>query len=63
MLEVRIVIRPGPGDKKEIMLYDPRSGREVRTNNFVHPRDLDREVRRVKEDMERKGFQVTVKEL
>jgi hypothetical protein len=65
--EVRIIIRRGKrlDLKAELSLYDPGDERERRWNFLVGPRqeDVDREVYRLKDQMERAGNHCTVVEL
>jgi hypothetical protein len=63
--EVRIIVRRGQrlDLKVELSWYEPATRKETRTGMFVMPRDVDREVYKLKESFERGGCRVTVKEM
>lgn len=60
IMEARIVLKPS-GDLVRITFYDPQSGREVDTGLYARgARNVDREVARLKQQLERAGNRVTV---
>jgi hypothetical protein len=59
--EARILLRPMPGEKFEVSVIDPRTGREARTGKFCDRTQLDVEVCFLKMTLERGGNRVTVK--
>lgn len=62
-LEARIVIRPGPDGRREVFCFDPQTGREIRVHDGLHPREVNGRVRSLKEQLERAGNYVVVKEM
>lgn len=61
-LEVRIGVRPIPGLKVEIVLYDPQRRKESKIGMEAGPGqdDIDRKVIAVKGQLERAGNRVNV---
>ncbi len=61
--EVRIVIEPAEAGKMELFLYDPLSCRLSRTGMKVERQNVGWHVRRMKEQLEKAGNVVSVKEM
>lgn len=57
--EARIIVKPGPEGQREISCYDPATGREVATGL----KGGEKEIRQIKESLEKAGNRVTVREL
>lgn len=62
-LEARIVVKPAREGKREILCYDPQTGREIPTGLCVWPNQVETEVRKLKRQLEQAGNYCTVKEM
>ena len=62
---VTIVLKPAKDYKLKVLLFDPHSGRVCPTGLLVGPRqrDIDFEVKKLKEQLEKSGSEVSVKEM
>lgn len=60
--EARIVIRH-KGRQAELSVYEPRRGREHRTGWHVAAGQVEASVRKLREQLERAGNRVTIKEM
>lgn len=56
------VVAKEKGDRVEIFLHDPTSGKEANTGHTVPKSDADRTIRQVKDICQRSGSEVHVKE-
>ncbi len=61
--ETRLVTRERPDGQVEISVYDPRSGREIRTGQVASRARADEECRKVAEALKRAGNRVSHKQL